>query len=222
MTRDHAHDLDPLAALAEPLRRRLYEYVAAQAAPVDRDQAAAGAGVSRPLAAFHLDRLAGAGLLEVEFRRRSGRTGPGAGRPAKFYRRPADREISVSLPPRQYDLAAEILARSVEGQADATARVLDSAREQGTQLAADVPSAGPGALIDLLREHGYEPHVEAGGVVRLRNCPFHALAEEHRDLTCTMNLALLEGVLSRVGGSAFSASLEPQDGYCCVAFVPRT
>src|SRR5215218_11217440 len=102
-------DLDRLAALAEPVRRRLYEFVAAQADPVDRDAAAAGAGVGRPLAAFHLDRLAEAGLLDVTYRRRSGRTGPGAGRPAKFYARARHGELSVSVPPRQYDLAAEIL-----------------------------------------------------------------------------------------------------------------
>ena len=104
------HDLDRLAALTEPVRRRLYEFVVAQAEPVDRDGAAAGAGVGRPLAAFHLDRLAEAGLLDVTYRRRSGRTGPGAGRPAKFYARARHGELSVSVPPRHYELAATILA----------------------------------------------------------------------------------------------------------------
>jgi predicted ArsR family transcriptional regulator len=213
--------LGPLAALAEPVRRRLYDYVVAQAEPVDRDQAAAGAGVTRSLAAFHLDRLAVAGLLEVGYRRRTGRTGPGAGRPAKFYSRPAHHELSVSLPPRRYGLAAEILATAVENRPDATAAVLDTARRHGAGLAAAAPSTDTGALVDLLRDQGYEPHLEADGVVRLRNCPFHALVDVHRELTCTMNLALLEGVLSGVGGSVLSASLVPQDGYCCVAFVPR-
>src|SRR5215218_1329714 len=109
MNPNQTSDLDRLAALAEPVRRRLYQFVVAQGEPVDRDAAAAGAGIGRPLAAFHLDRLAEAGLLDVTYRRRSGRTGPGAGRPAKFYG-PADHEFSVSVPPRQYDLAAEIFA----------------------------------------------------------------------------------------------------------------
>ncbi len=136
-------NLDPLAALAEPVRRRLYEYVVAQGEPVDRDGAAAGVGIGRPLAAFHLDRLAAAGLLDVEFRRRSGRTGPGAGRPAKFYRRPFDREVAVSLPPRKYGLAAEILAEAVEHDRAASAAVLAAAREHGAALA-DASTAGAG------------------------------------------------------------------------------
>ena len=108
--------LDDLAALAEPVRRRLYEYVVAQPGAVDRDGAAGGLGIGRPLAAFHLDRLAEAGLLEVEYHRRSGRTGPGAGRPAKFYRRPAGRDIEVSLPPRRYGLVAEIFATGIRAE----------------------------------------------------------------------------------------------------------
>ena len=95
----------------------LYSFVVAQPEPVDRDAAAAGAGIGRPLAAFHLDRLAAAGLLEVEYHRRSGRTGPGAGRPAKFYRRARGLETSVSLPPRHYDDLAEILAEGIEQSA---------------------------------------------------------------------------------------------------------
>ena len=111
--------LDRLAPLADPVRRSLYGFVVAQPEPVDRDAAAAGVGIGRPLAAFHLDRLAAAGLLEVEYHRRSGRTGPGAGRPAKFYRRARGRETSVSLPPRRYDDLAEILAEGVEQSAPA-------------------------------------------------------------------------------------------------------
>src|SRR5918993_2301346 len=130
-------DLDRLAALAEPVRRRLYEFVVGQAEPVDRDAAAAGAGVGRPLAAFHLDRLAEAGLLDVTYRRRSGRTGPGAGRPAKFYARPRAGELNVSVPPRRYGLAAEILAEGVERDGASQARVLDAAREQGRRMADD-------------------------------------------------------------------------------------
>lgn len=231
----NASDLDPLAALAEPVRRRLYEFVAAQGGPVDRDAAAAGVGIGRPLAAFHLDRLAAAGLLDVEYRRRSGRTGPGAGRPAKFYRRPVDRDVAVSLPPRRYRLAAEILAEAVEHDRDATAAVLAAARERGAELADAMSDADAGSgertlavpsthdhepLLNLLRSNGYEPFLEPDGTIRLRNCPFHALVADHRALTCSMNLAMLGAAVEELGDVGMVAMPRPVEGFCCVAFVP--
>lgn len=226
-------DLDPLATLAEPVRRRLYEFVVAQGVPVDRDTAAAGVGIGRPLAAFHLDRLAQAGLLGVEFRRRTGRSGPGAGRPAKFYRRPADRDVSVSLPPRRYGLAAEIFAEAVEHDREASAAVLATARERGTALAEQCAAeaavsgtassgaiTGRDALLSILAANGYEPFVEPDGTVRLRNCPFHALVEDHRALTCSMNLAMLDGAVEELGDVGLVPTARPADGFCCVAFVP--
>lgn len=218
-------DLASLAPLADPVRRRLYEYVAGRGGPVDRDAAAKGVGIGRPLAAFHLDRLAEAGLLDVEFHRRSGRTGPGAGRPAKFYRRP-DRDVSVSLPPRRYDLAAEILAEGVDRDADAAASVLEAARDRGARLADEAVAGGASldgraALLDLLRTGGYEPTVQEDGVVRLRNCPFDALVDEHRRLTCSLNLAMLGAVCERVSATGLAPRADPRDGYCCVAFVPE-
>ena len=217
-----ASGLDPLAALAEPVRRRLYEFVVAHGGPVDRDAAAAGAAIGRPLAAFHLDRLAEAGLLEVEYRRRTGRSGPGAGRPAKFYRRSSGREITVSLPPRHYDLAARILAAGVDDQPHGTAAVLRAASREGIRLAEQAQSTDGATLLDLLYRQGYEPDVEPDGVIRLRNCPFHALVAEHRALTCAMNRALLEGVLSRTTAAGVSAEVQPREGYCCIAFVPMS
>jgi predicted ArsR family transcriptional regulator len=217
-----ANPLEPLAALAEPVRRRLYEFVVLQGGPVDRDAAAAGAGIARPLAAFHLDRLAEAGLLEVEYRRRTGRVGPGAGRPAKYYRRSSGRDIAVSLPPRHYDLAARILAAGVESQPDGLTSVLQAAAEAGIRIAEETRPAARGMLLDLLSRQGYEPVEEADGAIRLRNCPFHALVAEHLELTCSMNLALLEGVVSRTTGTGVTAEAQPRDGYCCVAFMPTS
>jgi predicted ArsR family transcriptional regulator len=223
MNPSQTRDLDRLAALAEPVRRRLYEFVVGQAEPVDRDAAAVGAGIGRPLAAFHLDRLAEAGLLDVTFRRRSGRTGPGAGRPAKFYARARHGELSVSVPPRQYDLAATILAEGVERGAGSTAPVIDAAREHGRRIADEAAGNGQPSprAVDVLAAQGYEPVAEADGVVRLRNCPFDALVDDHRDLTCSMNLALLEGVVEGVGEPDVVARADPRQGYCCVALVPR-
>lgn len=213
-----ADQVDRIAVLAEPVRRRLYELVARSGVPVDRDAAAEGVGIGRPLAAFHLDRLVRAGLLDVEYRRRSGRTGPGAGRPAKFYVRPRDQEISVDLPSRSYDVAAEILATGVERADPARASVLEVARERGRAMAAEAGTSG--GLLPMLETQGYEPFLDDEGVVRLRNCPFHALVAEHRELTCAMNHALLDGAATAVAESGFRAVSDPSEGLCCVAFVP--
>ena len=99
-----------LASLAEPQRLALYRFVVTCDDAVSKDEAAAAMGWRRTVAAFHLDRLVADGLLTAEFRRLTGRQGPGAGRPAKLYRR-AEGELSVSLPARQYDLAARLLRR---------------------------------------------------------------------------------------------------------------
>src|SRR5690242_17601844 len=106
-------EISIIAVLADPVRRRLYEYVTGQPHPVSRSEAAQAVGIQRTLAAFHLDRLAEAGLVEVTFRRPAGRSGPGAGRPAKLYRR-AVAEHHVSMPPRDYRCAAELLADVVD------------------------------------------------------------------------------------------------------------
>jgi predicted ArsR family transcriptional regulator len=218
-----APDLGPLAALAEPVRRRLYEFVVATGSPVDRDAAAEGVGIARSLAAFHLDRLVAAGLLDVAYRRRSGRTGPGAGRPAKFYLRPPGREFGVSLPPRAYGLAAEVLAEGVERSPEAARGVLAAARARGEHLAATLAGGGGReALLEVLAVQGYEPFTDADGTVRLRNCPFHALVGRHRELTCSMNLELLDAVAEGIGDSGLVARARPREGSCCVAFVPDT
>lgn len=221
---------DPIAVIAlldEPNRRRLYEFVSGRREAVGRDEAAAEIGISRELAAFHLDRLVAGGLLVTEYRRRSGRSGPGAGRPAKLYRR-TDRVVAVSIPPRQYDLAADVFAEGI-GRIEGTAgidAVADVARARGVDLGTEVRARmGPRprrrrqltALIDLLRDNGYEPVIDEAGAVRLRNCPYHALASSHRDLTCGMNFAWAEGVASAMD-SPVRPELLPTPGYCCVVF----
>ena len=220
-------DIDAIALLDEPVRRTLYEWVVRQGRPIGRDEAAAGTGVSRPLAAFHLDRLAKAGLLTTGFRRLSGKSGPGAGRPSKLYAR-TDRDIRVSLPERRYDIAAELMAEALEDASGVGAST--SLRRAAHRLGEEVGSAakvaaGPrptsarsqAALVETLEERGYEP-VEAEGTLRLRNCPFHALVDDHRDLVCGMNLALAEGMLDGLGEDRISAHLDRQPGLCCVAF----
>jgi predicted ArsR family transcriptional regulator len=209
--------MDPLGALSslgDATRRRIYDHVAAQTAPVTREDVAAAAGIGRTLAAYHLDRLAAEGLLVVTHARRTGRSGPGAGRPAKLYAR-SEQELSVSVPPRDYHLAARLLADAAAADADGhTRRALAAAAARlGHEIAADSAPLEP-----LLRERGYEPY-DDDGVMRLRNCPFHAVAQRHPEVVCEMNLALL-GAL--VEGRDVSASLEPGPGRCCVALRSRS
>jgi predicted ArsR family transcriptional regulator len=206
-------DLEALALLADPVRRSAYQVVAeAGVEPVGRDEVAAALGVGRTLVAFHLDKLVDAGLLEVSFARRTGRSGPGAGRPAKLYRRAAGEHV-VSVPPRAYLSAAELLAEGVE-RSGGDAAVYDVARKRGREVGAE---AGAGAdPVEVLAARGYEPGAD-DAVVRLRNCPFHQLAQRFPPLVCGMNLALVEGVLEGAAAAEWSARLDPTPGHCCVS-----
>ena len=209
---DHRSGLERLATLTDPVRRGLYEHVAAQAEPVGRDAAAEATGITRRLAAFHLDRLVEAGLLSVSYRRLTGRTGPGAGRPAKLYARPPEEEVAVSVPPRDYELAARVFIRAADSLGRrAGAAVDEAAADIGRQLARDAP---PGGVEALLRSAGYEPYRD-GESLRLRNCPFHRLAQEHRTLVCTANLHLLRGAAGERAPHA-DVELVPTADECCV------
>lgn len=232
VNRDLDARLDQVAALGEPIRRVLYRFVAAQAEPVTREQAASGVGIARHTAKFHLDRLVDGGLLEASYRRPSGRGGPGAGRPAKVYRRTAT-DLDVSLPQRRYDLAGRLFVKAV-AQADRTgvpvtqalhAVAGDEGRAAGARAASNLGQRAPrkqleAAVFDALIVDGYEPCRERSDIT-LANCPFRALAHEETALVCGMNLAYLEGMLDGIGATAIKPMLEPADGRCCVRFQPR-
>ena len=219
-----------LASLAEPVRRDLFRYVVDQAGPVSRDQASEGVGVARHTAKFHLDKLVEEGLLDTEFRRLSGRTGPGAGRPTKLYRR-SGREVSVTVPDRHYDLAGRLMAGAIERATaqggDVVTALHRAAAEHGAAVGRTAREAagarvGRAARLDAVRaalaEHGYEPHA-VDGVVTLANCPFHALAQEHTDLVCGMNLALVRELAEQAVGPDVSVRLDPVAGRCCVTLA---
>ena len=222
---DLAQRAAEMGTLANPLRRSLYLHVAGQGHEVSRDEAAAATGISRSVAAFHLDKLVEGGLLEASFRRLSGRGGPGAGRPSKLYRR-SSRQLEVSLPPRNYQLVAELLAQAVEEAGDRPIRpsLNRVARRFGRELGRLIRSGllrrtgrrrQLAALAGGLDRFGYEAH-EQSGRLRLRNCPFRALAEGHRDLVCKMNLALIKGVVAGMGADRLEARQEATPGQCCV------
>lgn len=214
--------LGRLAALGEDPRRALYLYVLEQERPVSRDEAAAGIGISRPLAAYHLDKLADAGLLDVSFARRSGRQGPGAGRPSKLYRRAAE-PVELTVPARDYAFMADLLARTVESAGGSSQSTLLRAAQQAGEQARpepepeDVEGGAVDALVDVLSGRGYEPYRDDNGTVRFRNCPFHRLAEDHRELVCSTNLAFVEGLTAPLLEPGMTVRLDPRPGECCVA-----
>lgn len=206
--------LDPLAGLSsldDPVRRRLYQYVASCDDPVVRDDAAAATGISRTLAAYHLDKLADAGILSVSYARPAGRSGPGAGRPAKRYTR-SRHEMAVSVPPRNYGLLADLLVATMANEDAGLVRaaVATAARQAGQS------SAAKHGVLGALREWGYEPTLNDDGRIELRNCPFERLARQHTELVCEINLHLIQGMLEGVDEPMYRAVLAPREGRCCV------
>lgn len=205
--------LTALNSLDDPIRRRLHQYVVERDEPVSRDAAAAAVGIGRTLAAYHLDKLADAGLLAVSYQRPAGRGGPGAGRPAKLYTRTAG-EIVVSVPPRDYLLLARLLVSAIEQDARGAVRsaLNTAARDAGRQAAVDAD----GDALAALRDCGYSPQVDADGVITLRNCPFHSVAKDHLEVVCGLNLQLVGGVIDGSSRPGARAELSPRQGRCCV------
>lgn len=223
--------LASVGALAEPSRRALYEYVVGRQDWVSRDQAADALGLRRGIAAHHLDRLVDDGLLAFEFRRLTGRTGPGAGRPAKVYRR-APEEVSVSFPPRRYDLAGEVLAAAADNALATQTPIAEAIDEAARNAGRNAASAGAndrrgaasndprGAFEADLAAAGFEPQTLDDGTTVLHNCPFHQLAQRHTELICGVNLSFMQGLLEEHPGVRVCPDLAPEEGFCCVRFRP--
>jgi len=222
-----------IAALDQPLRRDLYRLLSVDGDWVTRDAAADALGVARSVAAFHLDKLVEAGVVDVTFQRTTGRTGPGAGRPAKLYRRAAE-EVAASVPDRRYDVAGSLLATAVEEAGRTGAPVATcltaAARTAGRALGEGATAAAGSltrrddrrqAVVEVLTRHGYEPRPAARGEIALVNCPFHRLAEEHRELVCGMNRDFLAGLVDGLAPGTFTARLIPEPGHCCVRLEAR-
>lgn len=209
-----------LAALDDPTRRAVFDLVARAGTAVGRDAAADALDVSRRVAAFHLDRLAEQGLLTVEFRRPPGRGGPGAGRPAKLYRRAED-EVAVSVPERHYDTVGGLLAAAVAESVDTGAPVQEVLHRTAYESGRTTGEAA-GGLLAALEDAGYEPRHgdHDGGGITLGNCPFHRLARQFTALVCGVNLQLLRGVADGAGDRHYLAVLDPGPGRCCVRLQP--
>lgn len=222
-----------IAALADPVRRRLFEEVRSAGQPVSRDQAAEAVGISRSLAAFHLDKLVDRGLLTFAYARPEGRSGPGAGRPSKVYE-PSKEEIDVSIPERQYDVIGKLLVDSILAEPGTAARSKVAAKVAATEgrrigeaLRTELRLRPPGTeralaiATNVLRQRGYEPYSAEDGGLRLRSCPFHAIARHAPELVCGMNQAFIEGIVRGIGNQSVEARLEPTPGQCCVVLRDR-
>ncbi|MCR3754362.1 helix-turn-helix transcriptional regulator [Lentzea californiensis] len=208
---------DPVAAVAaldEPTRRRLYDFVVRQTSPISKDEAAQAVELARTTAAFHLDKLVEMGLLTVVHQRRTGRSGPGAGRPAKLYRR-SEEQIEVSLPDRRYEAASHLLTDALV-EAESTG---EPAREilhrRAYKWGADLAAQASGGVAEALADFGFEPR-EDGGSILLGNCPFHSLAHRHTQLVCGMNLCLVSGLLDGIAPTTHTPRLAPSPSHCCV------
>ncbi len=220
--------------LDDELRRGMYRFIRAARRPVTREEAAAAVGISRKLAAFHLDKLVDAGVLTVADRPVTGLRR--VGRVPKVYE-PVDADIRISIPPRHHDLLADILLAAVltndapgsDGVERGTVGglALRVAGERGRDLGlAERERTRPGRLgaeraltlaMALLTGHGFEPVREAPGCVRLHSCPFHPLAATARELVCGINHRFLAGVLDGLGAaSTVCAVLDPRNGQCCI------
>lgn len=221
-----------LSVLGEGLRRRMFTFIRRARRPISRDEAAASVGISRKLAAFHLDKLVDAGLLRARYE------APGGvrkvGRQPKVYE-PTDTHVGVSIPDRRHELLAELLLHAVLSTGEdetATEAALRAAGERGRELGkAENAQVRPGRLgvergltlcEQMLRTHGFEPTRQTPTRLRLRNCPFHPLAAKAPDLVCGMNHAFLSGYLQGLKAAAIQAALAPRPGECCVELRPAS
>jgi predicted ArsR family transcriptional regulator len=216
--------ISAVAALDDDLRRGMYAFIRAARRPVTRDEAAAAVGISRKLAAFHLDKLVDAGVL------RAGYAGTHrVGRAPKVYE-PVDGDIQVSIPQRRHDLLSGILLDAVLAD-DGTTAALRAADEQGRAAGAEArerarpgrlgPERGLTVVFGVVADHGFEPVREEPTRIRLRNCPFHPFARRAPDLVCGINHAFLSGVLAGLRADSVEAVLDPRPGECCVELRAR-
>jgi predicted ArsR family transcriptional regulator len=214
-----ARDIKAVAALDDELRRGMYGFIRAARRPVTRDEAAASVGISRKLAAFHLDKLVAAGLLRASYQA-DGRVG----RAPKVYE-PTEADVRVAIPQRQHDVLAEILLAAVVND-EARAAAINAATERGENLgAAERQRNKLGRLgaeraltvaEGVLNRNGFESERHSPTCVRLRDCPFHPMAANARDLVCGINQAFLAGMLTGLEAPGVEAVLAPGAGDCCV------
>jgi predicted ArsR family transcriptional regulator len=227
MLRGLRNGASAIAALEDDLRSRMYVFIRGRGRPVSRDEAAEEVGISRKLAAFHLDKLVERGLLIAHYARLPGRGGRGAGRSSKLYEL-SDLEVDVSIPERRYDIVGEIMVAalsedSTEPPREVARRIAyDRGHSLGEEVKAELRLRPPGSERVLavaektLASYGYEPYRIDDQTISLRNCPFHNLSRRAPDLVCGLNREFIDGLLRGLGNESVEAALEPTPGECCV------
>ncbi|MEO8322617.1 MAG: transcriptional regulator [Actinomycetota bacterium] len=222
-----------VGVLEDDLRRRMYVFIRGQGRPVSRDEAAQHVGISRKLAAFHLDKLLERGLLVAHYARPAGRSGPGAGRSSKLYEA-SDIEIDVSIPERRYDIVGEIMVAALVQDSEEPARDVakriahERGRAVGEEVKAELRLRPPGSeralsvAEEALSSYGFEPYRTDGESISLRNCPFHTLARRAPELVCGLNREFIDGMLRGLGNESLEAALVPTPGECCVKLRARS
>jgi predicted ArsR family transcriptional regulator len=213
--------LDRLCVLEDPIRRAVYRAVREAGQPVTRVEAGEHAGISTRLATFHLEKLVDEGFVAATFERAE--DAPSVGRPAKRYST-TDLELEVSIPPRRYDIAADILAsilgRVTQGM-PSSADIAAVAAEHGERIGRRVSRHSPDdRILVALRVLGYEPSVR-GDVIVLGNCPFRRAAEAQPEVVCQMNHAFVGGILIGLGTRSRGSVLDREPGRCCVLLPLR-
>lgn len=229
---DEDWSISAAAALEDPSRRAMYDYIRQARRPITREEAAAQLGISRKLAAFHLDKLVELGLLVARTGFPNGERR--VGRAPKLYE-PAEAMIKVVIPAREPDALAEILLDAVttlkEDERPDEAAIRVGHAHGSVRGSAERERVRPGRLgverastlaQALLRQCGFEPAGGADGVVRLNNCPFHPLAVRNRELVCGINRAYVAGMLDGLGAVSLTAVLAPRPGFCCVEVRPAS
>lgn len=207
-----------VSALADPLRAKIYEYLARTSEPQSRDAVAQALDLPRNTVSFQLEKLAKEGLLSVEFRKLGEASGPGSGRPSKLYS-PVAEEIEASVPHREYTLAAQIMAqaidRATQEQRPVNELLVEVSRESGQALAATKKP-----LDQMLAQGGYLPETDSAGSIHLTDCPFHQLSSQFRETVCTMNRELLGAVVDASDAPYLACPVAPPAGHCCVRLDP--
>lgn len=195
---------DLTASLGDPTRRAIYIAVRQSAEPVTSSSIAELFRLHPNVARHHLDRLAADGYLQVTHRRPSGRSGPGAGRPAKCYEA-TGKPIDLHFPAQRPDLLLDLLSRVIDGVgASNVAEVAEAVgREYGSSLAAEIgePDA-PGyatavtAVARAMRGIGFqtEPEPDSRRILT-SHCPFGEAATDHPEVFCSLDRGIVAGMM---------------------------
>lgn len=221
---------DLTAALGDPTRRAIYVAIRESPEPMTTARIAELFEIHPNVARHHLDKLATDGWLVVSHRRHTGKSGPGAGRPAKTYEA-SKREVSIHFSPRRYELLVELLMRVLQRVApdQVSGIAQEVGMEYGRELAEEIGAPEDAGYAEAVQAvavamtglgFSMDPDVE-GQRLLTSHCPFGEAASDHPDVVCSLDRGIITGLVGSLG-----AGCEPvlvphsQPGDDCVTSVP--